>query len=92
LLIQTIKHEHEDLKMPKAGAKLDDKSLPTFERWIRDGAADPRDTAPSPKSRSPKKPIGQTILERRKQWWAFLPNLEAACEQNHRRLHRCRTH
>lgn len=36
LLVQTIKHEHEDLKMPKAGAKLDDKVIADFERWIRD--------------------------------------------------------
>jgi hypothetical protein len=47
LLIQTIKHEHEDLKMPKAGAKLDDKVIADFEQWIRDGAADPRDAPPS---------------------------------------------
>ncbi len=72
LLIQTIKHEHEDLKMPKAGAKLDDKVIADFERWIREGAFDPRDTAPS-KEQVAKETDWKTILERRKQWWAFLP-------------------
>jgi hypothetical protein len=72
LLIQTIKHEHEDLKMPKAGAKLDDKVIADFERWIRDGAADPRDAPPS-KEQVAKETDWKTILERRKQWWAFQP-------------------
>lgn len=75
LLIQTIKHEHEDLKMPKAGAKLDDKVIADFERWIRDGAADPRDLAPS-KEQVAKETDWKTILERRKQWWAFQPILK----------------
>ncbi len=72
LLIQTIKHEHEDLKMPKAGAKLDDKVIADFERWIREGAFDPRDTAPS-KEQVAKETDWKAVLERRKQWWAFLP-------------------
>ncbi|HRH99017.1 MAG TPA: DUF1549 domain-containing protein, partial [Prosthecobacter sp.] len=72
LLIQTIKHEHEDLKMPKAGAKLDDKAIADFEQWIREGAADPRDAPPS-KEQVAKETDWKTILERRKQWWAFQP-------------------
>ena len=72
LLVQTIKHEHEDIKMPKAGAKLDDKVIADFEQWIRDGATDPRDTAPS-KAEIAKETDWKSILERRKQWWAFVP-------------------
>ena len=72
LLVQTIKHEHEDIKMPKAGAKLDDKVVADFEQWIRDGAADPRDTAPS-KAEIAKETDWKSIIERRKQWWAFVP-------------------
>ena len=72
LLIQTITHEHEDIKMPKAGAKLDDKVIADFEQWIRDGAADPRDTAPS-KAEIAKETDWKSILDRRKQWWAFQP-------------------
>jgi hypothetical protein len=72
LLVQTIKHEHEDLKMPKAGAKLDDKIIADFERWIREGAFDPRDTPPS-KEQIEKETAWSATLARRKEWWAFLP-------------------
>lgn len=72
LLFQTLRHEHEDLKMPKNGAKLDDKVLADFERWIREGATDPRDTPPSTEQVA-KETAWPAILERRKQWWAFLP-------------------
>ncbi|MCB1278618.1 DUF1553 domain-containing protein [Prosthecobacter sp.] len=72
LLIQSIKHEHDDLKMPKAGAKLDDKVIADFERWIRDGAVDPRDMPPS-KEEIAKETDWKSILERRKEWWSFQP-------------------
>ena len=70
LLLQTLRHEHEDLKMPKNGAQLDDKILADFEQWIREGATDPRDTPPS-KEQVEKETAWPAILERRKQWWAF---------------------
>ena len=72
LLIQTIKHVHEDedLKMPKNGAKLDDKVIADFEQWIREGAVDPRDTPPS-KEQVAKETDWKAILDRRKEWWAF---------------------
>ena len=70
LLLQTLKHEHADLKMPKNGAKLDDKVIADFERWIREGAFDPRDTPPS-KEQVKKETAWPAILERRKEWWAF---------------------
>lgn len=72
LLIQTLKHEHEDMKMPKNGAKLDDKTIADFEQWIRDGAADPRDEALT-KEQVAKESDWNAVMERRKQWWAFLP-------------------
>ena len=72
LLIQTIRHEHDDLKMPKAGAKLDDKVIADFERWVIDGAPDPRDKAPS-KDELAKATAWKTVLDTRKQWWAFQP-------------------
>jgi Protein of unknown function (DUF1553)/Protein of unknown function (DUF1549)/Planctomycete cytochrome C/Concanavalin A-like lectin/glucanases superfamily len=70
LLIQTIKHAHEDMKMPKNGAKLDAKVIADFEQWIREGAIDPRDTPPS-REQVEKETAWPAILERRKQWWAF---------------------
>ncbi len=70
LLLQTLKHEHEDLKMPKNGAKLDAKVIADFEQWIRDGAADPRDAPPS-KEQIEKETAWSATLQRRKEWWAF---------------------
>lgn len=72
LILQSIKHDHDDLKMPKGGAKLDDKVIADFEQWIRDGAVDPRDHPPS-KEEVAKETEWQSVLERRKQWWAFQP-------------------
>jgi len=85
LLIQTIKHEHEDLKMPKNGAKLDDKVIADFERWIREGAFDPRDTPPS-KEEIAKETDWKSILERRKEWWAFQPIQQSAKGEGQRDL------
>lgn len=70
LLIQTLKHEHDDLKMPKNGAKLDAKVIADFEQWIRDGAPDPRDAPPS-KEQVEKETAWSATLARRKEWWAF---------------------
>jgi hypothetical protein len=72
LLLQSIRHEHPDLKMPKNGAKLDANILADFEQWIADGAADPRDHPPS-KEQLAKETDWSAILQRRKQWWAFQP-------------------
>ena len=72
LLIETIRHEHEDLKMPKAGAKLEDRVIADFEKWINSGAPDPRDTPPS-KEQVAKETEWKVILDRRKDWWAMNP-------------------
>lgn len=72
LLIQTLKHEHEDLKMPKNGAQLDAKVIADFEQWIREGAPDPRDAPPS-KEQIEKETAWSATLQRRKEWWAFQP-------------------
>ena len=72
LLVQTLKHQHEDQKMPKNGAKLEDSIIADFEKWIADGAVDPRDTPPSKESLA-KETDWKAVLERRKQWWAFQP-------------------
>lgn len=78
LLIRSIRHEIDDLKMPKSGARLDDKVVADFEQWIREGAPDPRDTAPTAEEIA-KDTDWDAILERRKQWWAFQPlDLNAA--------------
>ncbi len=70
LLFQTLRHEHEDLKMPKNGAKLDAKVIADFEQWILEGAPDPRDSPPS-KEQLEKETAWSATLARRKEWWAF---------------------
>ncbi len=72
LLLQSIRHAHADLAMPKNGAKLDDAILANFARWIADGAPDPRDAPPSA-NQTAQDQAWPAVLERRKQGWAFQP-------------------
>ncbi len=72
LLIQSIRHAHPDFQMPKNGAKLDDRILADFERWIAEGAPDPRDTPPTPEQLRADTDWN-AVLQRRKQWWCFQP-------------------
>src|SRR5262249_30666553 len=65
LLIQAIRYTNKDFKMPPndAGGKLPDAVIADFVTWVRMGAPDPRDAAPSvPKQYDPTK---------NKSWWAF---------------------
>lgn len=73
LLLQTLKHEHEDLKMPKNGAKLDAKAIASFGQWIRDGAPDPRDAPPSKEQIEKETAWSATLARRKQEWWAFQP-------------------
>ena len=41
LLIQVVRHEHDRLKMPLSGERLDNKKIEALEAWIQDGAAWP---------------------------------------------------
>ncbi|MBU6302505.1 MAG: DUF1553 domain-containing protein [Verrucomicrobia bacterium] len=72
LLLQSIRHEIDDLKMPKNGAKLDARVLDDFREWIAMGAPDPRDTAPS-KGEAVKESDWAAVSARRAQWWSFRP-------------------
>lgn len=72
LLIQSLAHEIDDLRMPKNGAKLDARVLADFREWIAMGAPDPRDAAPS--AGEVAKDTGWTAVSaRRAQWWSFQP-------------------
>ncbi|SFJ65545.1 DUF1553 domain-containing protein [Planctomicrobium piriforme] len=72
LLLQVLRHEVEGYEMPKAGPKLSAAVIADFEKWIRDGAVDTRDTPPSAEelSLAASWPVR---LEKRKQWWSFQP-------------------
>jgi hypothetical protein len=72
LLLRSIAHEIQDLKMPKAGAQLDPQIVEDFRTWIAMGAPDPRDTAPSP-DQLEKDTDWKAISARRAQWWSFQP-------------------
>lgn len=72
LLLQAMRHEVEDLEMPKAGAKVEDSVLTDFEKWIEMGAPDPRDAPPSPDQLS-QDTNWEAIRARREGWWSFQP-------------------
>jgi hypothetical protein len=44
LLLEAVRYKNDDLQMPPAG-KLGEQEIADLERWIRDGAADPRTTS-----------------------------------------------
>lgn len=72
LLMQAIRHELPDLKMPKAGAKLDEAIIADFEKWIAMGAPDPRDAPPS-EAQLAADTDWEAIRKRRQGWWSFQP-------------------
>jgi hypothetical protein len=76
LILQTIRHEFEDLRMPKDGPRLDKKVLEDFRKWIAMGAPDPRDKPPSAEQLA-KTTSWEAIRERRKKWWSFQPVVNA---------------
>ncbi|HSG68891.1 MAG TPA: DUF1549 domain-containing protein, partial [Planctomycetaceae bacterium] len=70
LLVKAIRHEIEDLEMPKNGAKLDEAVIADFEKWIRLGAPDPRNE-PASDVEIATDTEWKSVLERRKNWWSF---------------------
>ncbi|MEZ5386125.1 MAG: PSD1 and planctomycete cytochrome C domain-containing protein [Prosthecobacter sp.] len=53
LLLTAIKHSDPDLEMPPKKPKLPDSVIADFERWIKIGAADPRESAAKVADRPP---------------------------------------
>jgi hypothetical protein len=62
LLLKALRYE--DLKMPPAG-KLPDKVIADFQTWIKQGAADPRE------SKVAALPIKPIAIEAGKRFWSF---------------------
>ncbi len=73
LLVEALKFQ--SFEMPPAG-KLDDNVIADFEKWIRDGAADPRTHPPSAKESAAESWEAQ--LAERATWWSLQP--PRACE------------
>jgi hypothetical protein len=76
-LIKVLRHEEEDMEMPKDGAKLGDEVVADFVKWIEMGAPDPRDKPPS-EAEVAEESSWDHVMERRKQWWSFQPVRKAA--------------
>ncbi len=71
-LIQAIRHQDPDLKMPSKGPKLEDRVIKDFEAWVNMGAPDPRDK-PSSSEEVAHDKHWSSVLDRRRGWWAFQP-------------------
>lgn len=71
LLIKAVRYTDPGLQMPpeKAGGKLSEAQIADLERWVRDGAFDPRTASAAP---APENRWEQLFAERRK-WWSLQP-------------------
>ena len=70
-LLQALRHEN-DMRMPKDGPKLNAQVISDFTKWIKDGAFDPRKTAPTAKQLDAVI-SWDAIRKRRATWWSFQP-------------------
>ncbi|MCA9079340.1 MAG: DUF1553 domain-containing protein [Planctomycetaceae bacterium] len=77
LLIKILRHEVEGQEMPQGGSKLSANIIANFERWIRDGAVDPRDHPPRPEELAAAT-SWDAVMDRRKQWWSLQPITDPA--------------
>ena len=71
LLIQSIRHEHADHRMPKDRPKLSDSAIASFVQWVNDGAPDPRDHPPSTESAGAAG--WESVFQARREWWSLQP-------------------
>lgn len=76
LLIQSIRHEHSEIKMPKDRPKLSDSVLESFVQWVNDGAPDPRDHPPA--AEAAEGGDWESVFQARREWWSFAPVKEPA--------------
>lgn len=71
-LLPILRHEVVGMNMPQDGAKLDDRVIADFEKWIAMGAPDPREKPPTEAELSAAT-TWESIFQKRKQWWSFQP-------------------
>ena len=74
LLLKALTYKDAHLKMPPTG-KLADNVIADFEKWIAEGAEDPRRSKPeqSTKPVAKKQEGPGTPIEEGRKWWAFQP-------------------
>jgi hypothetical protein len=74
LLLRVLRHEIPDLEMPEDGAPLTTEVIDSFEKWISDGAPDPRVKRPEPEAAAEvESSTWDAAMEFRKSWWSFQP-------------------
>ena len=79
LLIQSIRHEGTDSKMPKDRPQLAESVIADFVTWVNQGAVDPRDKAPTITAGATTDNVGwEATLKARKDWWSFQPMRKAS--------------
>jgi Protein of unknown function (DUF1549)/Protein of unknown function (DUF1553)/Planctomycete cytochrome C len=77
-LLQAIRYLDPHLQMPPSG-KLADSVIADFERWITEGAHDPRvetgsgEAAGAASAKSARRVVDERELAKGRQWWAFQP-------------------
>ena len=71
LLLTAVRYDDDSLQMPPAG-KLSAEAIADLERWIRDGAADPRTEEPAAPA-AVKQPEWSQTLAARRTWWSLQP-------------------
>jgi hypothetical protein len=69
LLLEALRYTTDDLQMPpeKEGGKLPVAAIADFEKWIRMGAPDPRDSG------STVDPVRAAAIAQGRNFWAFQP-------------------
>ncbi len=74
LLIQSIRHEAPDSRMPKDRPQLPDVVIADFVTWVDQGAVDPRDQPPAASATTLTDHVSwAATLKARKDWWSFQP-------------------
>ena len=71
-LLAILRHQVPGMKMPQGGAKLDERVIADFEKWIAMGVPDPRDKPPTAEEIA-KATSWEAVLEKRKKWWSLQP-------------------
>ncbi len=72
LLLKVLRHELDGLEMPQGGPKIDARVIADFEKWISDGAHDPRDVPPTPQELAAAT-SWEAVRNKRMEWWSFQP-------------------
>jgi len=71
LLIQAVRYEDEELKMPPEG-KLSEREIALLTQWVAIGAPDPRTAEASSPARTP------IDIEKGRKFWAFRPPVDSS--------------